>query len=44
MAQCMAMGQAAGTAAAIGTADGADPTAVDIDGLRGRLADRGVKL
>jgi hypothetical protein len=44
MAQCMAMGQAAGTAAAMGTADGADPTAVDIDGLRGRLADRGVKL
>jgi FAD dependent oxidoreductase len=40
MAQCMAMGQAAGTAAAMaGT-----PTSVDVGELRGRLVARGVKL
>jgi hypothetical protein len=40
MAQCMAMGQAAGTAAAMaGT-----PTSVDVGELRNRLVERGVKL
>jgi FAD dependent oxidoreductase len=42
MAQCMAMGQAAGTAAAM--AGGSGPTGVDVGELRDRLVERGVKL
>ncbi len=37
MAQCMAMGQAAGTAAALAVATGRDPRAVDVPALRDRL-------
>ncbi len=44
MAQCMAMGQAAGTAAAMATASGIDPRDVPIDALRGRLSDDGAIL
>src|SRR5262249_47619730 len=40
MAQCMAMGQAAGTAAAMASGNGE----VDVDKLRARLAERGVLL
>ncbi len=46
MAQCMAMGQAAGTAAALATAKGASGAVrtVPIDALRGRLRDDGAIL
>jgi hypothetical protein len=44
MAQCMAMGQAAGTAAAMGVAGGLDPRAVDTGQLRARLAADGAIL
>ena len=46
MAQCMAMGQAAGTAAAIATADRANGAvrAVDVEVLRGRLRAGGAIL
>jgi hypothetical protein len=37
MAQCMAMGQAAGAAAALAVASGADPRALDTAVLRDRL-------
>ena len=40
MAQCMAMGQAAGTAAAIAVGSGRDPRDIDVDALRERLASR----
>jgi hypothetical protein len=38
---CMATGQAAGTAAARALAAGIDPPALDVDALRGRLAEAG---
>jgi hypothetical protein len=44
MAQCMAMGQAAGTAAALASTDGGHAATVDTGRLRGRLAEQGVKL
>jgi FAD dependent oxidoreductase len=44
MAQCMAMGQAAGTAAAIASAGDDDAGAVDPALLRARLAETGAKL
>jgi glycine/D-amino acid oxidase-like deaminating enzyme len=44
MAQCMAMGQAAGTAAAMAVAGGADPRAVDVGALRDRLRRDGAIL
>jgi glycine/D-amino acid oxidase-like deaminating enzyme len=44
MATCMAMGQAAGTAAAMATLDGIPPRAVDPAGLRMRLAADGALL
>jgi FAD dependent oxidoreductase len=46
MAQCMAMGQAAGTAAAMATADGRDGTirSIDIGALRDRLRGDGAIL
>jgi hypothetical protein len=44
MAQCMAMGQAAGAAAAMGVAGGLDPRAVDTEQLRARLAADGAIL
>jgi hypothetical protein len=44
MAQCMAMGQAAGTAAAMAVAGGLDPRAVDTGQLRARLAVDGAIL
>ena len=44
MAQCMAMGQAAGTAAALASGNAGDAAAVDAGILRERLAERGVKL
>ncbi|CAN5452113.1 FAD-dependent oxidoreductase [soil metagenome] len=44
MAQCMAMGQAAGTAAAMATASGVDPRAVDVGVLRDRLCRDGAIL
>jgi FAD-dependent oxidoreductase family protein len=44
MAQCMAMGQAAGTAAAIAATNGGEPAAVDARVLRARLAESGVRL
>ena len=44
MAQCMAMGQAAGTAAALATAAGIDPREVDIAALRDRLTGDGAIL
>jgi len=37
MAQCMAMGQAAGTAAAMAAGGGIDPREIDVVGLRDRL-------
>ena len=40
MAQCMAMGQAAGTAAALAVATGRDPRDVDVADLRDRLRAR----
>jgi hypothetical protein len=44
MGQCMAMGQAAGTAAALATARRGDATSVEAGALRERLAARGVIL
>jgi glycine/D-amino acid oxidase-like deaminating enzyme len=44
MAQCMAMGQAAGTAAALATNRGHDPRDVDRDALRARLQADGAIL
>lgn len=44
MAQCMAMGQAAGTAAAIAVASGRDPRTVDMSTLRDRLRRDGAIL
>ena len=44
MAQCMAMGQAAGTAAAQSVAAGCDPRDVDVAALRGRLRADGAIL
>ena len=44
MAQCMAMGQAAGTAAAMAVADGLTPRDVDIAALRDRLRRDGAIL
>ena len=44
MAQCMAMGQAAGTAAALSIDVGADPRAVGSDALRARLGADGALL
>ena len=44
MAQCMAMGQAAGTAAALATAAGIPPRDLDIHGLRARLRRDGAIL
>ena len=41
MAQCMAMGQAAGTAAAMAARAGIDPRDVDVAALRDRLRDDG---
>ena len=44
MAQCMAMGQAAGTAAALAVATGRDPRDVDVPALRDRLRANGAIL
>ena len=44
MAQCMAMGQAAGTAAALATVAGIDPRQVDVPTLRDRLRRDGAIL
>lgn len=44
MAQCMAMGQAAGTAAAQAVATGRDPRAIDVSALRDRLRADGAIL
>jgi hypothetical protein len=44
MAQCMAMGQAAGTAAALAVAAGRDPRALDVAILRDRLRTDGAIL
>jgi glycine/D-amino acid oxidase-like deaminating enzyme len=44
MAQCMAMGQAAGTAAAMAVASGADPRDVPVGALRDRLRRDGAVL
>jgi hypothetical protein len=44
MAQCMAMGQAAGAAAAMAVAAGVNPRDVEIDALRSRLARDGAIL
>ena len=44
MAQCMAMGQAAGTAAAIAVATGCDPREIDVAALRDRLRRDGAIL
>ena len=44
MATCMAMGQAAGTAAAIAIRDDVPPRAVDVGALRERLAADGALL
>jgi hypothetical protein len=44
MAQCMALGQAAGTAAALAIAGRVPPAAVDADELRDRLAAAGAIL
>jgi len=44
MAQCMAMGQAAGTAAAMATEAGTSPREVPVDGLRDRLRRDGAIL
>jgi FAD dependent oxidoreductase len=44
MAQCMAMGQAAGTAAAMAVDTGRDPRDIDVAGLRDRLRDDGAIL
>ncbi|MFC5832815.1 FAD-dependent oxidoreductase [Nonomuraea insulae] len=44
MGQCMAMGQAAGTAAALAVQAGLDPGAVDVEVLRARLREEGALL
>ena len=44
MAQCMAMGQAAGTAAAHAVASGREPRAIDVAALRDRLRGDGAIL
>jgi hypothetical protein len=44
MAQCMAMGQAAGTAAAMAVAAGRDPRDIDVAALRSRLRSDGAVL
>ena len=44
MATCMAMGQAAGTAAAMAADDHVTPRAIDVVELRTRLSDRGALL
>jgi 2-polyprenyl-6-methoxyphenol hydroxylase-like FAD-dependent oxidoreductase len=44
MAQCMATGQAAGTAAALATSRGLDPADLDVEELRGLLKDQEVLL
>lgn len=44
MAQCMTMGQAAGTAAAMAVASGTLPRAIDVASLRSRLASDGAIL
>jgi hypothetical protein len=44
MAQCMAMGQAVGTAAAMAVASGRDPRDVDVETLRARLRTDGAVL
>jgi len=44
MAQCMAMGQATGTAAAMAAAAGSDPRDVAVDALRARLVADGAIL
>ncbi len=44
MAQCMAMGQAAGTAAALSIAGGRDPRDIDLSALRDRLRADGAIL
>lgn len=44
MAVCMAMGEAAGVAAALAAAQGVDPKAVNAADIRGVLSRRGVKL
>ena len=44
MAQCMAMGQAAGTAAALAVGSGRDPRDLDVGALRDRLRDDGAIL
>jgi hypothetical protein len=44
MAQCMAMGQAAGTAAALATMSGCGPRELDVTDLRNRLRDGGAIL
>jgi hypothetical protein len=44
MAQCMAMGQAAGTAAAMAAAAGVDPRELAIGALRDRLRRDGAIL
>jgi hypothetical protein len=44
MATCMAMGQAAGTAAAMAAAGGVTPRAIDATALRARLEHGGALL
>jgi hypothetical protein len=44
MATCMAMGQAAGTAATMAVREGTTPREVDPQGLRERLRDGGAVL
>jgi len=44
MAQCMAMGQAAGTAAALSVAGRCDPRDLDVGALRDRLRADGAIL
>ncbi|MEO6206655.1 MAG: FAD-dependent oxidoreductase [Candidatus Limnocylindrales bacterium] len=44
MAQCMAMGQAAGTAAALAVASAREPRDLDVDALRGQLRQDGAIL
>jgi hypothetical protein len=44
MAQCMATGQAAGTAAALAAASGGAPSSVDADHLRALLEKDGALL
>lgn len=44
MGQCMAMGEAAGTAAALAVESSREPADVDVDVLRGRLRANGAIL